>query len=112
MFHNIDDALKWLYTQKKLNRRENLDRIKSCAEALDLIPSYKVVHIAGTNGKGSTAKTLSTILTLSGKKVGLFVSPFVIKFNERIQINNEYITDDEIIEFINHLYKFQNDYLL
>ena len=84
MFITLDEALNWLYTQKKLNRRENLERIKSCALALDLIPSYKIVHLAGTNGKGSTAKTLSTILTLAGKKVGLFVSPFVIKFNEDV----------------------------
>lgn len=110
MFTNIDDTLNWLYTQKKQNRRENLDRIKFCAEALDLIPSYKIVHLAGTNGKGSTAKILSTILSLKGKKVGLFVSPFVIKFNERIQINNEYITDEEILEYINTLYQFQNEY--
>jgi dihydrofolate synthase/folylpolyglutamate synthase len=110
MFTNINDALNWLYTQKKQNRRENLDRVKSCAEALDLIPSYKIVHLAGTNGKGSTAKTLSTILTLAGKKVGLFVSPFVIKFNERIQVNNEYIKDEEIINYINELYLFQNEY--
>ena len=111
MFNNLDDALNWLYNQRKQNRRENLDRIKSCAEALDLIPSYKIVHLAGTNGKGSTAKSLSTILTLSGKKVGLFVSPFVIKFNERIQINNTYITDEEILGFVNQLYEFQNNYI-
>lgn len=110
MFITLDEALNWLYTQKKLNRRENLERIKSCALALDLIPSYKIVHLAGTNGKGSTAKTLSTILTLAGKKVGLFVSPFVIKFNERIQVNNEYIKDEEIINYINELYLFQNEY--
>lgn len=110
MFITLDEALNWLYTQKKLYRRENLERIKSCALALDLIPSYKIVHLAGTNGKGSTAKTLSTILTLAGKKVGLFVSPFVIKFNERIQVNNEYIKDEEIINYINELYLFQNEY--
>lgn len=110
MFTNINDSLNWLYSQKKQNRRENLDRIKSCAEALDLIPSYKIIHLAGTNGKGSTAKTISTIFTLSGKKVGLFVSPFVIKFNERIQVNNEYISDEEILNYINELYLFQTNY--
>lgn len=110
MFNNITDALSWLYTQKKQNRRENLDRIESCAKALDLIPSYKIVHLAGTNGKGSTAKSISTILTYSGKKTGLFVSPFVVKFNERIQINNEYISDKDVLLYLNKLYQFQTDY--
>ena len=50
--------------------------------------SFRSIHIAGTNGKGSTATTLSSILKESGVKVGLFTSPHLISFTERIRINN------------------------
>ena len=81
---SLHEALDWLYQQKKLKKREDLSRIKICIELLKIQISYPVIHIAGTNGKGSTASYLNRMLMLSGKKVGLFVSPFVISFNERI----------------------------
>lgn len=110
MFNTIDEALNWLYTQKKLNKRENLWRIEKCAMDLDCIPSYKVIHIAGTNGKGSTATFLKNILKNTGKHVGFFVSPFVICFNERIQINDRYISNAEIMHYLNILYDYSNKY--
>lgn len=58
-----------------------------------------VIHIAGTNGKGSAAAMLGEILKRQGYKTGLFTSPFIEVFNERIQINNELITDGELIEY-------------
>ena len=54
---------------------------------------YKCVHVAGTNGKGSIASTLSSILSASGYKTGVFTSPHLVKFNERICINNRPISD-------------------
>lgn len=110
MFNTIDEALNWLYTQKKLNKRENLWRIEKCAMDLNCIPSYKVIHIAGTNGKGSTATFLKNILKNTGKHIGFFVSPFVVCFNERIQINDRYISNAEIMHYLNVLYDYSNKY--
>lgn len=59
----------------------------------------KFVHIAGTNGKGSTCSMLASILTASGQKVGLFTSPHIIDFRERIRINGEMISEKSVIEF-------------
>lgn len=59
--------------------------------------SYKCIHIAGTNGKGSIASSLSSILSECGYRVGLFTSPHLIDFNERICINNTPISNDEVV---------------
>ena len=57
---------------------------------------FKIIHIAGTNGKGSTAEMMTNILIKAGYKVGKFISPHLIKYNERISIGNKNITDKEI----------------
>ena len=56
----------------------------------------KIIHVAGTNGKGSVCASLSSILTCSGYKTGLFTSPHLVKINERIKINNIDINDDKL----------------
>ena len=65
--------------------------------------NLKIIHIAGTNGKGSTAATIYNILISSGYKVGLYTSPHLINFNERIRVNGVTITDEEIISFMKHV---------
>ncbi len=62
---------------------------------------FKSIHIAGTNGKGSTAHMLASILQESGYKVGLYTSPHLKDFRERIKINGEMITEQEVIGFVN-----------
>lgn len=75
-----------------------LDRITKFLFDLNIdYNKLKYIHIAGTNGKGSTAKTLSDILISSGYKTGLYTSPHLIKINERIQINSLPITDRQLI---------------
>ncbi|MCM1499114.1 MAG: Mur ligase family protein, partial [Clostridium sp.] len=56
---------------------------------------YPVIHVAGTNGKGSTCSFLTSILAQSGKRVGMFTSPHLERINERIRINQRLISDDE-----------------
>lgn len=74
-----------------------LDRIKNFLSDQNIeYDRLKYIHIAGTNGKGSTAKMLSTILENCGYKTGLYTSPHLVKINERIQINSEYISDKEL----------------
>jgi dihydrofolate synthase / folylpolyglutamate synthase len=58
---------------------------------------FSCIHVAGTNGKGSIASALSSILRLSGYKVGLYTSPHLVRFNERICINNEPVSDDHVV---------------
>ncbi len=65
--------------------------------------SFKTVHVAGTNGKGSCSHTLASILQHSGMRVGLFTSPHLIDFRERIRINGEMIPEQYVIDFVeNH----------
>ena len=111
MFTTIDEVYSWLFNQRKTKRRENLDRIVKAAKMLKLDkPDYKIIHIAGTNGKGSTAVMIQKMLALTGKHVGLFVSPYVVSFNERIEINDRYISDAEIMHYGNILYEFSKKY--
>jgi dihydrofolate synthase/folylpolyglutamate synthase len=63
----------------------------------------RFVHLAGTNGKGSTSCMLASILQKAGYKTGLFVSPFIIRFNERVQINGKHIPDEKLAEIIERI---------
>ena len=61
---------------------------------------YKTIHVAGTNGKGSCSHLLASILQESGYKVGLYTSPHLIDFRERIKVNGEKISEKDVIEFV------------
>lgn len=106
----FDNALDWLYNQKKSKKKEDLLRISRCIELLNIKTNYDIIHIAGTNGKGSTASYLNEMLKLKYNKVGLFVSPYVICFNERIEINSNYISNEEVLFYINYLKQFSKEY--
>lgn len=67
--------------------------------------SLKFIHIAGTNGKGSTCVMLATALEKAGYKTGLYISPYVICFRERMQINREMITEEDLILCTNYVKK-------
>ena len=63
----------------------------------------RYIHLAGTNGKGSTAAMISSVLKEQGYKTGLFTSPYIEVFNERIQINGENIPDDDLVKYIDRV---------
>ncbi|MDE7106475.1 MAG: hypothetical protein K2O22_04855 [Anaeroplasmataceae bacterium] len=107
---SYEEALDWLYQQKKSKKREDLSRIEKCIDLLGIKVNYKIIHIAGTNGKGSTANLLYQLLLSRGKSTGLFVSPYVISFNERIEANGSYITNYEVFEWIQYLKEFSLTY--
>ena len=65
--------------------------------------SLKIIHIAGTNGKGSCVEMISNVLTCAGYKVGKFISPHLIEYNERICVDNKEITDAELEKLITEL---------
>lgn len=73
-----------------------LDRVKQVAEQLNLLqPSAKVMTVAGTNGKGSTVRYLETILRVDGYQTGVYISPHLHCYNERVRINGEQLSDAE-----------------
>ena len=82
---------------KQGGKVRDLNRIKSLLKAVgNPEKSLKFVHIAGTNGKGSMAQMFSEIFIDAGYKTGLFTSPYIIEYNDRIQINGQNISDEEI----------------
>jgi len=85
---NIDALLEELYAYSMFSIRLGLDNIKEiCKHLGNPEKSYKVIHITGTNGKGSVSTTVERILLDAGYKVGKYTSPHILKFNERIIFN-------------------------
>ena len=64
--------------------------------------AYRTIHVGGTNGKGSTSHLLAAILRQSGYKVGLYTSPHLVDFRERIRVNGQMIPHDYVIDFVEH----------
>jgi dihydrofolate synthase/folylpolyglutamate synthase len=96
---NYNTALEYIHSQNKFGIKLGLENITILLNSLGSPQNkLKFIHIAGTNGKGSTATMLSYALVSAGYKTGLFTSPYMICFNERIQINNEYIPNDRLVE--------------
>lgn len=96
---NYAQALEYIHSQNKFGIKLGLENISKLLESLSNPQnSLNFIHVAGTNGKGSTCTMLSYALTSCGYKTGLFISPYVVSFNERIQINNEYIPNDRLAQ--------------
>ena len=88
--------LEFISQEKFQGFKPGFDRVKVLLEKLGHPErKMKFVHVAGTNGKGSTCACISSILTKAGYKTGLYISPYVICWNERVQIGGEYISDEE-----------------
>ena len=90
-------------------QRENFDSFLNKVNFSYKVPS---IHIAGSNGKGSTANYLANIYRAQGYKVGLFTSPYLEIVNEMINVNGQNISDDEMVEIIEHNAKFIDKYSL
>ena len=94
---NIEEALRFIHSVSWMGTVPGLSRERALLAKLgDPQDELKFVHIAGTNGKGSTAAMLASILTRAGYRTGLYTSPYLIRFNERMQVNGEQISDGEI----------------
>lgn len=92
-----DEALEYIYSRRKFQKSSGHERIEALLEAMGSPhKQLRFVHVVGTNGKGSVSTALSEILTGSGYKTGLFTSPFVIEFGERIKVDGEFIPREEI----------------
>ncbi|MDE6384093.1 MAG: bifunctional folylpolyglutamate synthase/dihydrofolate synthase [Paramuribaculum sp.] len=105
---NYADTLEFLYNSMPAFERQGsdgykpgLERVKALAEAFgNPHKSFPCVHIAGTNGKGSTAHLLAAIMQCAGYRTGLFTSPHLEHFEERIRIDGRPITQEQVVEFV------------
>jgi dihydrofolate synthase / folylpolyglutamate synthase len=97
---SYDETVRYLYRLQKFGIKFGLENISRLMSALDNPhTSFSAVHVAGTNGKGSTSAIIASILQAAGLRVGLFTSPHLISFTERIRINGEEISEDGVIEY-------------
>ena len=88
-----------MYALRRFGIILGLDTIKRILNALGNPQNdFKSIHVAGTNGKGSVASALSAILLESGYRVGLYTSPHLVRFNERIRINNLQISNEDVVK--------------
>ena len=95
------NAIDKIHSLDKFGSRPGLDRIKRFLDILgNPQDKLRFIHVAGTNGKGSVCRLISSVLTEAGYKTGLFISPYIVDFRERIQINNEMISEKLLGEVV------------
>ena len=105
---NYKETTDWLFKQLPMYQNQgesaykaNLDNIVILDEYLDFPHrNFKSIHVAGTNGKGSTSHMLASVFQEAGYKVGLYTSPHLKDFRERIKINGEVISECEVVDFV------------
>ena len=109
---NYEKTYAWLLEQLPMYQRlgppaykEGLDRIKALCQSVGQPQERmgKVIHVAGTNGKGSVCHAIASVLQACGYKTGLFTSPHLLDFRERIRVNGRCISQSEVVEGVNAL---------
>lgn len=102
MFNKYDDAIAWIESVKRFGDKLDLSRMEIACQLLgNPEKSLHVIHVAGTNGKGSTVSYVKEILLEEGYNVGTFTSPYIVRFNERITYNHNDISNDNLLYYIN-----------
>ncbi len=105
MFTDISEAISWITSRR--NNNYSFDHFRRvCRKFGDLQDDLYLIHVAGTNGKGSTVQFLCDLLMSQGYKVGTFTSPHLISHLDRIRINNRNITDEAFLRILNKNYDF------
>jgi len=105
---NYQETTNWMFNQLPMYQLQGASAYKEDLTNIRLLAAHlgnpqnrlKCIHVAGTNGKGSTSHMLSSVLQEAGYKVGLYTSPHLKDFRERIKINGKEISEDFVIEFI------------
>ncbi len=93
--------LDWLYSLRRFGMKPGLERISAALEILDNPQDkIKTIHVTGTNGKGSVSAMIESILRTDGKKTGMFTSPHLVDFRERLQINRQLIHKEDTIKLV------------
>jgi dihydrofolate synthase/folylpolyglutamate synthase len=101
---NYPEAIQFLYALRLFGAKFGLENTFKLAELVgNPQKQLRFIHVAGTNGKGSVCAMLESIYRASGLRVGLFTSPHLISFRERIQVNRRLITENEVVRFVGDL---------
>ncbi|MDR0839577.1 MAG: bifunctional folylpolyglutamate synthase/dihydrofolate synthase [Oscillospiraceae bacterium] len=96
---SIETTLEYIHSVKWQGAKPGLERTRELLEKLgNPEKSLKFVHVAGTNGKGSTSAMMASALRAAGYVTGLYTSPYILRFNERMQVDGEQISDGELEE--------------
>lgn len=111
MIHTYPEAVQFLYDNLPIFQRVGAVAYKTdltntillCKALDDPHKKFRSVHVAGTNGKGSTSHMLASILQEAGYKTGLYTSPHLKSFTERIRVNGEEISRDFVVDFVNRI---------
>lgn len=104
---NYNEALEYIHSISWTFCKPGLERISElCSMLADPQNDLKFIHVVGTNGKGSTSAMLDSTLRAAGYRVGLYTSPYIVRFNERIRFGGESITDDELAEITSYVRPF------
>lgn len=98
---NYEEALAFVHGRPRLRKAPTLKRMRQFLTELgNLQTKIQAVHVAGTNGKGSTIAFLTSLLGQEGRQVGTFTSPFITRFNERIAVNGQPISDEAVANLV------------
>lgn len=98
---NYQQALEYIHSLERFGSKPGLERIRALTNRLgNPQDKLKFVHIAGTNGKGSTAAFIASVATSAGYRAGLYTSPYIVRFNERLKLDGENISDDDLAEYV------------
>ncbi|MFP4456347.1 MAG: bifunctional folylpolyglutamate synthase/dihydrofolate synthase [Clostridia bacterium] len=104
MDFNYEQAVEYIHGIGMFGSKPGLERISAILKHLDNPEKdLKIIHVAGTNGKGSTSAMLASILLENGFDVGLFISPYLESFNERIQVNGKPIKQEELAKLVSEI---------
>ena len=91
------EAIEYIHSRLTFGIHPGMERIRAlCAALGNPQDELRFIHVAGTNGKGSTSTMISCMLSAAGYRTGLFTSPYVIDFRERMQIDGEMIPPEEL----------------
>ena len=113
---NYNETVNWLFKQLPVYQRDGVFKYKLDLSSIKAVcnnlnnpqNNFKSIHVAGTNGKGSTSHMLASIFQESGYKVGLYTSPHLKDFRERIRINGKEIEKNFVVTFVMDQLNFFN----
>ena len=106
---SYQETIKWMFSRLPMYQRKGAAAYRPGLESMEKLDRYlgephktfKSIHIAGTNGKGSTAHMMASVIQTAGHKTGLYTSPHLLDFRERIKVNGFKISKAQVVEFIN-----------
>ena len=106
---SFQDTIAYLYSLQQYGMKFGLDNIRRLMSALDNPQdTFRSVHVAGTNGKGSTASMIESMLRTAGVTTGLFTSPHLVSFTERIRVNGREISEADVVALADEVRKAAN----